>query len=118
MKSIYICINMEKKSEWSTITLTQSDSFTVKYEYNDTLYVQIMDKSSKKIVSSSQFTISSIDKLPDDYAYDNVDNDTINTSPGKNDVIFHKCTINLEVGYALCKIEFNNFDNDTYKYFL
>ena len=106
-----------EKSEWATITLTQSDSFTVKYEYNDTLYVQIMDKSSKEIVSSSQFTISSIDKLPDDYAYDNVDNDTINTSPGKNDVIFHKCTINLEVGYALCKIEFNNFDNDTYKYF-
>lgn len=103
-----------EKSEWSTITLTQSDSFTVKYEYNDTLYVQIMDKSSKEIVSSSQFTISSIDKLPDDYVYDNVDNDTVNTD-GK--VIFHKCTLSLESGIALCEVTLENYNNELYDYY-
>lgn len=103
-----------EESEWSTITLTQSDSFIVKYEYNDTLYVQIMDKSSKEIVSSSQFTISSIDKLPDDYIYDNVDNDTVNTD---DKVIFHKCTLSLENGIALCEVTLKNYSNELYDYY-
>lgn len=98
---------------WSTITLTSSSSFSKKYEKNGTLYVKIVDKNTNDIVVSKTYTLSKIEEKPNAP----VKEDTINTSPGKNDVIFHKCTINLEVGYALCKIEFNNFDNDTYKYF-
>ncbi len=106
-----------EESEWSTITLTSSNSFSKKYEKNGTLYVQIIDKDTKEIVTSSTFSISTIDKLPEDYVENELTEDTINTSPGKNDVIFHKCNYALEYGYALCKIEINNFDNELYNYY-
>lgn len=47
-------------SDWSTITLTQSNSFTKTFNTNDTLYVQVLDKFSQETVSSSTYTINSI----------------------------------------------------------
>lgn len=47
-------------SEWSTITLTQSNSFTKTYSENNTLYVQVLSKNDNSVVTSSTYTISSI----------------------------------------------------------
>ena len=43
--------------------------------------------------------------------------DTINSSVGSNDVVFHKCDLSLQTGVALCEVTFNNFDNSLYKYY-
>lgn len=47
-------------SEWSTITLTQSNSFSKTFNTNDTLYVQILDQITQETVSSATYTINSI----------------------------------------------------------
>lgn len=47
-------------SDWATITLNQSDSFTRTFNYNDTLYVQVLDRETNEVVSSSTFSINSI----------------------------------------------------------
>lgn len=104
-------------SEWSTMMLTESNNFSKTYSENNTLYVQIKDKTTHEVVVQNTFTISSIEKLPDDYFEDELKEDTINSSFNSKDVIFHKCKLNLEAGYGLCELEINNFNNDLYNYY-
>lgn len=54
-------------SDWSTITLTNSNSFTKTFNINDTLYVQILDKITQETVSSATFTINQINYTFDPY---------------------------------------------------
>lgn len=48
------------ESEWTSITLTQSSSISLTFKTNDTLYVQVLDKTTQETVSSATFTIDSI----------------------------------------------------------
>lgn len=102
------------ESEWSTITLTENTYITKTYSENNTLYVQVLDRTNYEVVSSNTFIVSSIEKLPDNYVYDNVDNDTVNTD---DKVIFHKCTLSLENGIALCEVTLKNYNNELYDYY-
>jgi len=97
------------ESEWVTV----SNSFSKTYKTNDTLYVQIIDIETHKLVTSKTYTITSINKLPDVY----LDEDTINSSYDSRDVIFHKCDLSLESGIALCEITLNNVDTELYNYY-
>lgn len=47
-------------NDWSTISLTQSNSFNKTFNTNNTLYVQILDKTTHDIVTSATFTINQI----------------------------------------------------------
>lgn len=47
-------------SEWETIKLSQSTSFTKTYSTNDTLYVQVMDRNTNEVLTTSTFGINSI----------------------------------------------------------
>lgn len=102
------------ESEWSTITLTENTYITKTYSENNTLYVQVLDRTNYEVVSSNTFIVSSIEKLPDNYVYDNVDNDTVNTD---DKVIWHKCDLSLENGVALCEVTLKNYNNELYDYY-
>lgn len=102
------------ESEWSTITLTENTFINKTYKENNTLYVQVLDRTNYEVVTSSTFIVSSIEKLPDNYVYDNVDNDTVNTD---DKVIWHKCDLSLENGVALCEVTLENYNNDLYNYY-
>ena len=50
-------------NEWTTMTLTASNNFSKTFTNNDTLYVQILDRSSNELVTSATYTISSISSM-------------------------------------------------------
>lgn len=47
-------------SNWTTLTLTQSNNISKTFSTNDTLYVQILDVNTNELVTSSTYTISKI----------------------------------------------------------
>lgn len=101
-------------SEWSTITLTESNNFSKTFEENGTLYIRIIDRETQEQIVEDTFTISSIEKLPDNYIYDDIDKDTVNSD---DKVIWHKCDLSLENGVALCEVTLENYNNDLYNYY-
>lgn len=110
-------------NDWSTISLTQSNSFNKTFNTNNTLYVQILDKTTHDIVTSATFTINQINYNFEPYV-DVTEKIPTGCSFYKNGRSYTICkdinlsAKNLEDGnyissYSYDKINWTNFVNTT-----
>lgn len=104
-------------SEWSTVTLMSSTSFSKTYSENNTLYVQVIDRNSQEVVTTSTYTIFSI--------FNNVSSNnkvSIYFQKITEDVdseLFNQCTIAQgTVSYRACETFSISFDVINYNKYI
>lgn len=104
-------------SEWTTITLTQSNSFKKTYSDNNILYVQVLDRITNETVISSTFTISSIQDLP--LIGDKVTIYFQKITENVDSELYNQCTISQgNISYRACETFSISFDVINYNKYI